>query len=209
MGANCGTRNRRSVGLVALIVLLSAACASPPQPVVPPNFGLAVQLISAERSLCESAVEKLVRIGPTTRVINRWDLARSSYAEAEIAFNAWLDRLKFAIDNGEDLSKEKVQEDYQRSLNEAAEKSAAFRRLVDELRLGGIPSGKSGEKLAALFPSAAEVVVDLSQAGFHIYKEIQKQRGEEKRAAQEQVKRALDSQKFKSFTVLTKGYVPA
>ena len=207
MGANRGTRNRRSVGLVALIVLLSAACASPPQPVVPPDFGSAVQLISAERSQCESAVETLVLIGPTTFVMNRWDLAESSYTEAEIAFNAWLDRLKFAIDNGEDLSKEKVQEDYRRSLNEAAEKSAAFRRLVNVLRSGGPPP--SGTTASALLTSAAEVLVGLSKAGLDIYKEIRKQRGEEKRAAQEQVKRALDSQKFKSFTVLTKGAHPA
>lgn len=90
--------------LLALpFLLLNAGCAtSQVRPVVPVELGDAIEKISAERTWSEFVAKDAALYRAVKPAY--YGTIKASYTDAQAAFNAGIDRLKFAVDNGDDLS---------------------------------------------------------------------------------------------------------
>jgi len=172
------------------------------QPAVPVELGNAVEKISASRTWSEF----VARDAASYKVVKPayYGTVMASYTDAQAAFNAWIDRLKFAVDNGDDLSAGALQEGYRKSLTSAAEKSALLRKYYWNNKTDISPGLRAAGVVPGIEEIAKGVIQSLIEGGFLIWKELDRQKGEAKTAARERVKRALEEQKYKPFEDVVK-----
>lgn len=174
---------RQVLGVVVMVAVCLLAGGWPPalgQPLSAEQFGLG--LISEERTRAEDAVRQLRERFPAASA--EYAEGRRLYTEAQAAFNRYIDRLKFALILGEDLSRPEVGSEYRRALDAAAARNHEFlahvARVTDQA-----PRGIVGDIASALV-----------QAGLEIWKEWRRQ-GQDQRT---RLVEALEALKFRPFT---------
>ena len=128
-------------------------------------------ILSEQKEKAESDVEVLhdLRKGKS---INKIEFLKGKqlYGEAKAAFNGWIDRLQSDVLHGRDLT---MSNEYQKSLNAAAQKSDKFSLYVK----GKIPQSSKGE-LSDEIQSVFEVLAD---TGRFLWSELSGQNEQQER----------------------------
>ncbi len=185
---------------IAITIFLVGICftfkvgATEPEMIIPQG----IQLISEQRTKAETQVSLLEGLLIDEEITKKeFDTAKTLYAEAQGAFNGWIDRLLYDLRRGQELD---ASQDYQNTLKKAAEKSDAFVQNVQALFLGEEHRGGGG--IGTFVSIFLKPLTDTGIAIWHEVKDHLATRHDQEEKVLAEVKAQLIPLKWRNFDEL-------